>query len=101
MTVGAHSSSWILRLALAGLIAAALLAGVALATPSAAAANAPIGVASAGVLADIPADEGGSGVNNAGSSEWIVFSVGLGPFIILVSCLLWITFGIDKSEGRE
>ena len=100
MTIGAQSSSWLLRLALAGLIAAALLGGVALATPSAAAA-APLGVTSAGVLADVPPNEGGSGVNNAGSSEWIVFSVGLGPFVILVSCLLWITFGIDKSEGRE
>ena len=45
-----------------------------------------------------PASEGGGGVGveNASPAAWIVFGVGLGPFIVLMAGLLWLTIKIDN-----
>ena len=45
-----------------------------------------------------PAGEGGGGVGveSAGASAWIVFGVGLGSFMVLMTGLLWITIKIDS-----
>ena len=48
-----------------------------------------------------PADEGGDGLSGSGASEWLPFAVLLGPFLVVVSGLLWLTFRIDASEAEE
>lgn len=72
---------------------------------------APVGEAAAAGLApavadevvppQAPADEGGAGLSNAGASEWLPFAITLGPFLVLITGLLWLTFGIDRSEKKE
>lgn len=80
-------------------IAAALVLGVLLATaPSADAA----GLAPPAIEQVAPADSDvNGGFDGAGASDWAPFAIMLAPFIVLISGLLWVTFGIDRSEGRE
>ena len=53
------------------------------------------------VLPMTPPDQGGGGTNNYKATDWITFAVPLGAFIPLILGLLWLTFRIDASEGRE
>ena len=87
-------------LLLLALVAILATAGGGLSAPSASAAqqSAPIPVQR--LLPHVPADEGGTAINNAEKSEWYLFAILLGPFLVLVSGLLWLTFRIDHSEGR-
>lgn len=82
------------------IVAAALLLGVFLvATPSVEAGDAtppPIER-----IVPIDSDVQGGGTAGAGASEWIPFAIMLGPFSILITGILWLTFRIDRSEGRE
>lgn len=48
-----------------------------------------------------PADEGGDGLAGAGASEWIPFAVALGPALVLLTGLLWLTFKIDANETDD
>lgn len=81
------------------LIAAALVLGVLLAaSPSADAAD----VTPPPIEQVAPADSDvNGGLDGAGASDWIPFAIMLAPFAVLISGLLWVTFGIDRSEGRE
>jgi len=80
-------------------IAAALVLGVLLtATPSADAAD----LTPPPIEQVTPADSDvNGGFDGAGASDWVPFAIMLAPFIVLISGLLWVTFGIDRSEGRE
>ena len=53
------------------------------------------------ILPFAPADEGGAGLSGAGASEWLPFAVALGPALVLIAGLLWLTFGIDRSEQSD
>ena len=53
------------------------------------------------VIPMAPADEGGGGLSQAGASEWIPFAVTLGPFLVIISGLLWLTFRVDAEEVDE
>ena len=53
------------------------------------------------VLPHAPADQGGTDSTNARTADWLMFAVTLGPFAVLMAGLLLLTFGIDRSEGRE
>lgn len=84
------------------LIAAALLVGAMVAVPSnASAAEVGEPVAEEIVLPMAPSGEGGDGIDNGTAPGWIMFSVALAPFSVLMTGLLWLTFRIDRSEGRE
>ena len=83
-------------------IAAAVLVGAVVALPtSASAADVGNPVAEELVVPMAPSGEGGDGIGSGTASGWIVFAVGLGPFALLMTGLLWLTFRIDRSEGRE
>lgn len=84
------------------LIAVALLVGAMLAVPgNASAADVGEPVAAELALPMAPSGEGGDGIGSGTASGWIVFAVGLAPAGVLMAGLLWLTFGIDRSEGRE
>lgn len=84
------------------LIAVALLVGAMLAVPgNASAADVGEPVAAELVLPMAPSGEGGDGIGSGTAPGWIVFAVGLAPAGVLMTGLLWLTFGIDRSEGRE
>lgn len=53
------------------------------------------------VIPMAPADEGGGGLSGSGASEWIPFAVMLGPFVVVITGLLWLTFRIDADEVDE
>ncbi len=92
----------LLSIAIAGVAAALLLGALFAAFPDsadAAAVDPPL--TDELVLPMTPAREGGDGIDNAGTSEWVMLAVTLGPFSVLISGLIWLTFRIDKSEGRE
>ena len=88
---------------LIGAVAVGLLIVGVLAAPGgeAAAAGLAPAVADEVVPPQAPADEGGAGLSNAGASEWLPFAITLGPFLVLITGLLWLTFGIDRSEKKE
>ena len=91
------------RLLIAGIVTIALLATLFVALPTdlnaAAAVSAP--VAEEIVLPMAPADEGGGGLSGSGASEWLPFAVLLGPFMVVITGLLWLTFKIDDSETDD
>ncbi len=83
------------------LITTALLVAATITLPTSAGAtglDTPVGQEI--VLPLTPADEGGGGLGNAGESEWIMFAVALGPFLVLIIGLLWLTLKIDSSEDN-
>ena len=87
------------RALILGVLASALLLGVVLPTsPSASAGNLVVPVAEEVTYIDSDVGDGGSG---AGASDWVSFAMLLAPFFVLITALLWLFFGIDKSEGRE
>ena len=87
------------RALILAVLASALLLGVMLlTTPSVSAGDVVAPVAEEIAYIDSDVGDGGSG---AGASEWLPFAVMLAPFGVLITGLLWLTFGIDKSEGRE
>ncbi len=51
-------------------------------------------------VVSIDSDVEQGGMDGAGASDWLPFAIMLAPFLVLVSGILWVTFGIDKSEGR-
>ncbi len=88
------------RALLLAVLATTLLLGVVLVSASIASAGdvvAPV----AEEMVSIDSDVGDGGSDGAGASEWLPFAMMLGPFIVLITGLLWVTFRIDKSEGRE
>ena len=46
-------------------------------------------------------DEGGTGVNNFDREEWYEFSILLAPFLVLVTFILILMFGWDRSTNNE
>ena len=52
-------------------------------------------------LPQTPPDQGGAGVDGYKATDWITFAVPLGAFLPAIIGLLWLTFRIDRSEGRE
>jgi hypothetical protein len=68
-------------------------------TPSVAAGDGAAPVAEE--MVSIDSDVGDGGYDGAGASDWLPFAMMLGPFLVLITGLLWVTFRIDKSEGRE
>jgi hypothetical protein len=84
------------------LITAALLTTTAVTLPAsadAAAIDAP--VAQETVLPMTPGGEGGGGLDGSGAPQWIMFAIALGPFLVLISTLLWLTVKIDASTGAD
>ena len=83
------------------LFAAIALGGAVAFTPGAEAAAEAEPVAREVVSPNTPPDEGGGGLMNAKSEDWMLFAILLGPIIVLMTGLLLIVFRIDRSEGRE
>ncbi|MCY3920402.1 MAG: hypothetical protein OXG38_11460 [Chloroflexi bacterium] len=88
----------LLALTVAALLAALLFA--ALPAP-AEAAGLPEAPGDETIIPMAPADEGGAGMSGSGASEWLPFAVLLGPFLVVITGLLWLTFRIDASEAEE
>jgi hypothetical protein len=90
------------RLLIVAIVTIALLATLFAALPAdldAAAVSTP--PAQEIVIPMAPADEGGDGLSGSTSSEWIPFAVLLGPFLVVITGLLWLTFRIDASEADD
>lgn len=83
------------------LVAILATAGGGLSAPAASAAEQTAPIPVERLLPHTPADEGGTAIDNAEKPEWFLFAVLLGPFLVLVSGILWLTFRIDHSEGRS
>lgn len=83
------------------LVATLATAGGGLSAPTASAAQQTVPVPVQRLLPHTPADEGGTAIDNAEKPEWFLFAILLGPFLVLVSGILWLTFRIDHSEGRS
>ena len=86
------------------LIAAALLAALLTATvvtmpASAGAAGIDAPVEQETVMPMTPGGEGGGGLDGSGAPQWIMFAMALGPFVVLMTGLLWLTVKIDSSTG--
>ena len=94
----------LLPLLIAAALLAALLTAAAVTLPSSAGAagiDAPVEQES--VIPMTPGGEGGGGLDNSGAPQWIMFAMTLGPFLVLVTALLWLTVKIDASneDGTE
>lgn len=90
------------RLLIVGVVTIALLATLFAALPAdldAAGVTTP--PAEEIVIPMAPADEGGDGLAGAGASEWLPFAVMLGPLLVLITGLLWLTFKIDSTEAED
>lgn len=83
------------------LVATLATVGMGLTTPTVSAAQQTTPVPVERLLPHTPADEGGTAVDNAEKPEWYLFAILLGPFLVLVSAILLLTFRIDHSEGRS
>ncbi len=86
-------------LILAVLASALLLGVVLLTTPSVSAEDVAAPVTEEIVYID--SDVGDGGTNGMGASDWAMFAMLLAPFLVLFSGLMWVTFGIDRSEADE
>ncbi len=90
------------RSLLALTVAALLLAALFAALPAPAdAAGLPETPGDEMIIPLAPADEGGAGMSGSGASEWLPFAVLLGPFLVVITGLLWLTFRIDAGETDE
>ncbi len=90
----------LLLLLITAAVLAALLTTTAVALPaSAGAAAVDTSVAQEIVLPMAPGGEGGGGIDGSGAPQWIMFAIALGPFLVLISSLLWLTVRIDASTG--
>ena len=87
----------------AALVAALLTAAVVTMPASAGAAGIDAPVEQEIVTPMTPGGEGGGGLDNSGAPEWITFAITLGPFLVLITGLLWLTVKIDASNdaGNE
>ena len=85
------------------LVAALLTAAVVTMPTSAGAAGIDAPVEQETVMPMTPGGEGGGGLDNAGAPEWVMFAMALGPFLVLMTGLLWLTVRIDASNdaGNE
>ena len=84
------------------LVATAIIFGIFLAvTPTVQASDVAEPVVEQVISAPIDSDVQDSGLNGLGASDWIAFSILLAPFFVLFGAIAWLTFRIDKSEGRE
>ncbi|MXY78209.1 MAG: hypothetical protein F4Y94_00515 [Chloroflexi bacterium] len=88
----------LLALTIAALLVAVLFAALPAPADAAALPEAP---GDEVVIPMAPADEGGAGMSGSGASEWLPFAVLLGPFLVVITGLLWLTFRIDASEAEE
>ncbi len=90
---------WLWLAAAVTLLAAAAL----LALPETAAAATTVPPVPDSALAPLTpgSGQGGSGVNNAGAPDWIVFSVLLGPFALLITAGLLLIFRWDAYEQKH
>lgn len=86
-------------LILAVLASALLLGVVLLTTPSVSAEDVAAPVTEEVVYID--SDVGDGGLSGVGASDWVLFAMLLAPFLVLFTGLMWLTFGIDKSEADE
>ena len=86
-------------LILAVLASALLLGVVLLTTPSVSANDGAAPVIEEVVYID--SDVGDGGLDGMGASDWALFAMLLAPFLVLFTGLMWLTFGIDKSEADE
>ncbi|HJN93504.1 MAG TPA: hypothetical protein QGF05_12385 [Dehalococcoidia bacterium] len=83
-------------------VAAALILGIFLAaTPVLEASDLAEPVTEQVISSPIDSDVQDDGLNGFGASDWVMFAVLLAPFLVLFTGIMWLTFGIDKSEGRE
>jgi len=90
------------QLLVAMIVTVFLLALLAVALPAAAdAAGIATPPAEEIVIPMAPADEGGDGLAGAGASEWLPFAVLLGPFLVVITGLLFLTFKIDSGHSDE
>ena len=88
----------LLALTIAALLAAVLFAAM---PAPADAAGLPEAPGNETIMPMVPADEGGGGMSGSGASEWLPFAVLLGPFLVVITGLLWLTFRIDAGETDE
>ncbi len=90
------------RVCIAGLLTAALLLALVAAWPADAQAAAGADVPAQEIVLPLAAaDEGGGGLSGAGASEWLPFAIALGPALLLIAGILWITFAIDRYEDSD
>ena len=90
------------QLLVALIVTVFLLALLAVAVPAAAdAAGITTPPAEEIVIPMAPADEGGDGLSGAGASEWLPFAVLLGPLLVLITGLLFLTFKLDSGHSDE
>ena len=90
------------RLLIVGVVTIALLATLFAALPAdldAAGVTTP--PAEEIVIPMAPADEGGGGLSSSGASEWLPFAILLGPLLILITGLLWLTFRVDSNDAED
>ena len=81
---------------------AALLTTTAVTLPASAdAAGIDAPVAQETVVPMTPGGEGGGGLDGSGAPQWIMFAIALGPFLVLITTLLWLTVKIDASTGAD
>lgn len=91
----------LLLLITAALLAALLATEVVTLPTSADAAGIDTPVEQETVIPMTPGGEGGGGLDNSGASEWVMFAMALGPFLVLITALLWLTVKIDSSNEDE
>ncbi len=90
------------RLLIVGLVTIALLAALLAALPADLdAASVATPPAQEIVIPMAPAGEGGDGLAGAGASEWLPFATLLGPFMVVMTGLLFLTFKIDSSDADD